>query len=333
MNQKIKNLYINYISKITNYYVPEYLIWSIDVEPIATCNLKCGFCQVPGWERARTTNPMKLETYKNVIDKFKYLKFVKIQGMGEPFLNRKIAEMVSYTTSKNIKSHINSNGVLLTEELSKRLIDAKLTELNISFDGGRKETYEKARDGANFEKVIKNIKTLVELKNENKAKLIIGMTCLISSPQILKELPDLIEICNYTGVESLHVKSRLKNWLKYDNNSYSFTVKNTDEYELYNEIRDNSIKLAKKSKLNFTIGNSDDLYSNDKPCEWPWRSVYVSTEGFIVPCCVNAMPETWEMGSINENSVGKIWNSKKYRNLRKQLISNDKPETCISCYK
>ena len=74
---------INHLSKITNYYVPTFLINSIDMEPIAACNLRCGFCQVPGWDRAKTTNPMKLETFMKIINKFSYLKHVKIQGMGE----------------------------------------------------------------------------------------------------------------------------------------------------------------------------------------------------------------------------------------------------------
>ena len=324
---------INHLSKITNYYVPTFLINSIDMEPIAACNLRCGFCQVPGWDRAKTTNPMKLETFMEIINKFRYLKHVKIQGMGEPLLNRKLQKMVEYASDKNIDTLINTNGVLLTEQLSNEFIDARLSHMCFSFDGGKKETYEIAREGAIYEKVVQNIKYLCQLRTKKESSLRIGITCLASNLDILKEVPDLINLSCEIGVDYLHVKARLKNWKKHKNNSYSFSVTCNDEYEEFNEIRNKSILLAKQKGIKFTIGDSEDQYSDKNPCQWPWRSVYISTEGFVVPCCVIAMPETWNMGSILNETIENIWNSKQYRLLRKSITSQKKPITCINCYK
>jgi radical SAM additional 4Fe4S-binding domain len=64
-----------------------------------------------------------------------------------------------------------------------------------------------------------------------------------------------------------------------------------------------------------------------------FKSLYVSTEGKIVPCCVLAMPETWCMGDLNEEKLEKIWNNKQYRDLRKKIALNQIPQTCINCYR
>ena len=88
----------------------------------------------------------------------------------------------------------------------------------------------------------------------------------------------------------------------------------------FNAIKMKSINLAREFNLNFSIGDSNDLFSNVNPCPWPWESLYVSTEGLIVPCCVIGMPETLNMGSIIEMNLAKIWNSKQYRNFRKKLF-------------
>ena len=69
--------------------------------------------------------------------------------------------MVEYASNKNIDTLINTNGVLLTEQLSNEFIDARLSSMCFSFDGGKKETYEIAREGAIYEKVVKNIKYLI----------------------------------------------------------------------------------------------------------------------------------------------------------------------------
>ncbi len=324
---------IKKISAIGGYYLPTFLINHIDIEPIATCDLKCGFCNVPGWDRARQTKPMTLEAFKSVIDKFRYLTHVKLQGNGEPLLNRFLPDMVKYASERSIKTTINSHGGLLTPALSREFLNAGLTTMNCSFDGASKETYEKARVNSDFDKVTNNIRTLCDLKSRMRSDLRVGLTCLVSNRRILEEVPRLVELSSDLGVDKLHVKGRLKHWEKAADNSYSFTITTNDSYDFYQDIKAQSTNLANQLGVKFTMGDSDNLFSDNAPCWWPWRSLYISTEGYVIPCCVNATPETWNMGSIFDKPLSGIWNSKEYRMLRKNLLSAEKPKTCVSCYK
>ncbi|MDC0038157.1 radical SAM protein [Gammaproteobacteria bacterium] len=320
------------VSSLFGYYLPTFLITHIDIEPIATCDLKCGFCNVPGWDRARKTKPLPLASFKKVIDSFPYVNRIKLQGMGEPLLNRNIPEMIAYASQKNIRTSIISHGGLLTPDLSARLINANLSSINFSFDGGTKETYEKVRVNANFEHTVTNIRDLRRLRDRHMTPLRIGLTCLISNPQILKEIPDLVELASDLQVDTLHIKARLKQWEELSDGGYTFRVTTNDEYSSFDRIKKEAIKLSKTLNLRLTIGDSEDLFTDENPCSWPWRSMYISTEGYVVPCCVNGMPETWNMGFIQDQPLSKIWNCREYRTLRKSLNSPHKPRTCIGCH-
>ena len=150
------NLFVKKVAPFSNYNLPLSMIQSIDVEPIAVCDLKCSFCQVPGWDRAKNTRAMSFRLFKSIIDQFPNLKLVKLQGMGEPFLNKNIIDMIKYSSNKKITSFITTHGGRLSKKLINEIIDSQLDVIDFSFDGATKKTYENARIGSDFSLVTKN---------------------------------------------------------------------------------------------------------------------------------------------------------------------------------
>ena len=65
---------------------------------------------------------------------------------------------------------LHTNGQMLNEKNSKRLIENGLKKLNISIDAVTKETYEKLRVGGSYEKLLKNVETFLKLKKQYNAK-------------------------------------------------------------------------------------------------------------------------------------------------------------------
>ena len=321
-----------------NYKIPISFITHIDLEPIAACNLKCSFCQVPGWQRAKSTSPLSLNLFNEILDQLPGLMTVKLQGMGEPFLNPRLAEMIKACSDRNLYTSITSNGTLLNKKKSQAILEAGLSDIVFSFDGAKKDTYEKARDGANFDMVRKNIKELTSIRDKNNYKTAIRMDCLASNQNIFEEIPELVHLSADLGVDRLHVKARLKVWenTSESNNEEHFNVKENiylDEMKNYKKVINLAKKNAETRNIKFTMGSlDDDIYSFENPCMWPWTSLYIGTDGKIVPCCVVGVPETWNMGDITVQSIDQIWNNESYLNLRKNLIKGDIPETCKPCY-
>jgi radical SAM protein with 4Fe4S-binding SPASM domain len=66
--------------------------------------------------------------------------------------------------------YFNTNGVLLSDPTIRALIDAGLDRISISFEGYTREVYEKYRVGAEFDRVVENIRRLREIREELGAK-------------------------------------------------------------------------------------------------------------------------------------------------------------------
>jgi pyrroloquinoline quinone biosynthesis protein E len=276
---------------------------------------------------------MDLPTFKKIIDQFPSLTHVKIQGMGEPLINKKLPDLIAYCTNKGITTTVISNGTLLTEAIGRKIIDAGLSEMWISFDGATKKTYESLRVGATFEKVLENISGLVEIKREKNSNIRIGMVCLVSSEQVLQEIPEYVQMAFSHGVKEVQLKKRVKHWKKSKNpNEYIVeSVSKVNEYQNFDMYFEEALIKSRHLGINLTMTQDSDFsYSN--PCFWPNNSVYISVEGKVVPCCTIGIPETWEMGDLMTDNIRNIWNNELYRALRKSLKNNNIPEICKTCY-
>jgi radical SAM protein with 4Fe4S-binding SPASM domain len=145
----------------------------LDIETTNACNLRCPMC-------ARTIliekgqfprrQFMPWDFYRNLIDQGADhgLYSVKLNYFGEPLLHPDVVEQVRYAKARGIIDvMMNTNATLLTEDLSRALLDAGLDKIFFSFDSHLKEEYEAIRVGANFEKTVENIKTFARIRNQN----------------------------------------------------------------------------------------------------------------------------------------------------------------------
>ncbi len=306
-------------------------IRNIDVEPIARCNLKCPFCQVPGWERADNTHAMDVNQFVEVINQFPRLEHIKLQGMGEPFINKNLPEMIGIASARNIATHVISNGTLLTEKLVSRILESGLTRITFSFDGARQETYESLRVGARYDKVIANMRLLCSEIKRADSKLKTQISCLASTEAVIEEIPALVELASDIGIDELCLRRRVKIWKKSDGVAFPEDRVEVSGFDRYDQLMEEAKDIAKKRG----VGLSTDPRSESaalNPCIWPWKSLYVSVEGKIVPCCVVASPDAWCMGDLTTDSLESIWNSQAYRKLRRQINLNKPPEICKTCY-
>ncbi len=137
------------------------------IDPTNACNLKCPKC--PNRLNRRKISVMSFEAFKKVIDEISdYLFSVGVFYMGEPFLNKDTFRMIKYAESKNIQTHLNSNMTLINEKNVDDLINSGLKYITMSIDGASQETYSKYRRGGDFNKLIKNIKLIIQKKKEHK---------------------------------------------------------------------------------------------------------------------------------------------------------------------
>jgi len=141
----------------------------LDIEVTNVCNLRCHFCEttISGFNYQKGF--ISKEHVEKIIDEGSNngLYGVKFNIRGEPLLHPLIDYFVKYAKEKGlIDVYFNTNAVLLTDDMVRKLIDAKLDRISISFEGYTKEIYEKNRIYSSYDLVLKNIENLQKVKKE-----------------------------------------------------------------------------------------------------------------------------------------------------------------------
>jgi len=134
------------------------------VEPTNRCNLECRTCIRNSWDEP--LGQMNDETFSRIIEglgAFRPVPSVFLGGFGEPLSHPGIVDMVGKAKEAGARVELITNGTLLSERMSRELIDAGLDMLWVSLDGSTPESYADVRLGAALPQVLHNLKAFGEL--------------------------------------------------------------------------------------------------------------------------------------------------------------------------
>jgi len=236
---------------------------------------------------------MDMDVYKNIIDQIQdYAAAVELLFAGESLLHKRIFEMIKYAKSKGIQVVISTNGVLLNKR-KKDLLDSGLDRLNIAFDGYNKQTFDKIRVGADFDKVLENtIDFLREKKRRKQANPLVVMTTLEVG---LDEYTDIDQQRDrfYSYFDGLPVDE----FINKQPNTWGGYFKDTSDFK-HQELNKNEFH----------------------PCSHLWTSLSIRWDGKVLPCCFDFFKE-YVVGDTNKSTIDEIWNSKKMLKLREAMIT------------
>jgi radical SAM protein with 4Fe4S-binding SPASM domain len=268
---------------------------SLTIESTAKCNLFCPMCL-----RERVYFPprnMDFPLFRKVIDEAgEFLEFAVPYGVGEPLLNPEIFDMIAYCRDAGIPTGISTNATLLTENSSRRLIEAGLDYIIFAFDGATRKTFETYRKGADFYKVRANIQTFLRVKNSMGSKIFCAVQ-MVALKENRGEAPALIRMWKVEGINEVRIKKD----------------------EVHNE--GSVIPEAAVSRPPMRHA-----------CYHLWRGpMYIHYDGTTFPCCY-IYPEH-SIGNIKRSSLREIWNSERMVRLREAHIRGDLREypECLKC--
>jgi radical SAM protein with 4Fe4S-binding SPASM domain len=266
----------------------------ITLESTAKCNLYCPMC--PRHIYTFDNENMSLELYRKIIQDCKdYVEFVWPYGIGEPMIHPNIFEMIRITREAGIRSGLSTNATLFDEKRIDQLLDSGLDYLILAFDGASKETYEKYRTGATFEKTRNNIQAFLRRKLERKAKIYVVLQMVLLRENI-REIEDYRKLWSIPGVDEVRFKR--------------------DEIQIEgSRIPDGELKGRRRN-----------------PCHLLWRGpLYVRYDGKAFPCCY--MYGSAPVGDLTNQSVMEVWNSPEMVKLREAHVSGDMKDypACQSC--
>jgi len=298
--------------------LPPLPVWLV-VEPCNFCNLRCPVCLTGSGRINRPNKVMTFEEFKKIVDQVKgYTKKILLFGWGEPFLNKDILRMVRYAVDSGIYNvRLSTNGMFLnSKELCVEIVKSGLRRLIISLDGLDQETLEKYRKGADFNKIIKGIKLLVEIRKllkSDKPELELQFLVMKHNEhqrEAMKKFAEELGVDVYME-KSLNIyrgsyfQEKAKEFLPQDLSRSRYTLDD-----------------SKKYKLKGTVPNT---------CHLIYQSAVINSNGTVIPCCYDLYSD-YVMGNAFEEKLKNIWKNKKYQTLRKRIRENRKSiPMCRAC--
>jgi len=274
------------------------------IEVSSACQLKCPLCPLGNGTLARPRQLMKMQTFKRIVDDIAdYIYHININGMGEPLLNENICEMIKYAKAKNIYVDLYTNLQIENQDVIEGLVHCDLDAILISCDGATKDIYEKYRINGDFDRLLNNIKVLVEKKkSRNSSKPQVNIQCILFEHNE-NQLPQMAELVKSLQADNLIIKRPFLFWGGQKDASV-FLPKN-EQVSMY---RRHEAKLRWQGKTK-------------SKCDLLWASSVILADGAVVPCCFDYEGKV-QLGNINQDSFTVIWNNQSYRNFRRQVQKN-----------
>lgn len=294
----------------------------LDFELNPSCNMKCPMCTwsvVESFGEGRQSW-MSFEDYKKIIDEVgDRVMSINLNHVNEPLIRKDLPDFVAYAVSKGIMEVMfNTNGMLLTEEMSRRLIEAGLTKLSVSIDAITQETYDKIRVGGNFQKILNNIEVFLRVREEMGADYPLLKVTFLRLTINEHELPAFLETwCD--RAELISIQNPV--------NPFDGSLGEQRDVELgLNRLPENPVGREAR-------GHVEVEYEKEaRRCPQPFQRMTVRVNGTVHPCC-NFRGVDLIMGNVFASGVEAVWNGESMKRLRGLQKSGryHENEVCRKC--
>jgi tungsten cofactor oxidoreducase radical SAM maturase len=332
------------------------LLKKIYVEPTSECNLNCRTCIRNSWDEP--VGSMEMTVYRKLLSDIREIKTLQAMafwGIGEPLVHPDIVEMVSLAHELGVRTELITNGLLLSRELAKGLIEAGLDTLVISVDGTTQTSYADIRTGGDLRLVQDNIRELNMLRAKMLRKIPEVGIEFVAIKSNIDQLPGLAQIARFMEASFIVVTNLLpctedmKDEILY---RLSAGVNSSAQRsQFFPELILPRIDLRSEYqiplfKLQSRIGRTELIRKEireDNYCPFIQEgSTAITWSGDVSPCIAlmhsyrcyvlgrEKFIKRYSMGNVAEKKMNNIWDKKEYREFRDRVIKFDF-SPCIQC--
>ncbi|MFQ5786984.1 MAG: radical SAM protein [Thermodesulfobacteriota bacterium] len=323
------------------------------------CNLSCDYC----WQREEAgrksestktrKHELSTEEWVKIVKSVPKFSFIGLTG-GEPLLHPGFNQIVQNISLLNPFT-VNTNGILLTDEIIENLIDCKVSNVSISIDGFS-DVHDVSRKKVGlFNTIVERIKRLNELKEKKRVKRSSLTIKTVLLDPLVEKLDEFYRFCDEKlKADCLNISiMKTTQHVQFDFRVYeelsdvvSVGEPSCDKYdqietipEVLSKLLEDSQKRRCKVQLYPRMYNSssiDYLFQKKgknifEPCYLPWNMNVILADGSIIPCL------SIKIGNIRHQDydVKQISRLKKYQEfLGWRLTMNrakNSPSVCNMC--
>lgn len=321
------------------------------------CDLECVMCPLSvASYRASLKGPgfMSLATLRQLDPILPTLVRVLAFGLGEPLLNPDFMAILRHIRRLNPTAHISAstNATRLDAATARAVVEEELiTDLQISIDGARRQTFEAVRVHADHAATLRALDHLLAARARSS-----GPDRLIVKTEMVVMKPTAGEVLEYVrqmaarGVDHIVLDSPKGPLVG------NLVITDPDEMlRVYEQVQEAHVLLRGQGTVlsgplmeelrcwhvqSGRPGSVPDwgedpcaelsgiMPVDTSPCSVPWESCSLAASGATRVCCNNYN----SMGSVASDTFESIWRqSPSYQQLRTELAGKKPGEACRAC--
>lgn len=267
------------------------------------CNYTCKMCPQTDGRGKNWLKKMSLYKFEDAVAQCAEagLNVVNLEGSGEPTMNRDLAKYIEIVKKYNAKAFMFSNGMRMSGDFMKGVIDAGADFFRFSIIGYNNELYKKWMNSPHFNKVIRNLHETQEYVTNS------GSECQIATYHLIL-----------------------------DNQNIDYE---RDQYRKIVDSAGVSTEIWKMHNWSGVYSPEYNRKGDTRTCGRPFSPDVViraggigGATGAIHPCCqVLGRDDDAVLGHLSTNTLEEIWYGDPYNKLRKDHEMGDWPSYCEGC--
>lgn len=196
----------------------EVATWPFEIQfsPEHRCNLRCIQCGstinrnhgiVPLMDRKLPVRAY--ERFRKLDAALPSLEWLSLTGSGEPLISPDLPAILAHARTSGCAIAFNTNGTLWTQERADMVVDLGVDEIRFSIDGATRETFERIRVNAKFDKVCDAVRMLVATKARKGAKRPRVTFSSNLMRMSIEELPAIVDLAAALGAETVYANNTI----------------------------------------------------------------------------------------------------------------------------
>jgi len=263
------------------------------IDPSSACNLRCTFCPTGYTKLIQSTGRfhgyMNVELFEKIINDLEEfggnIKTLRLYKEGDPLVNPHFPELIKISKkSKKIgRIDTTTNGLLLTRDLSERIINSGIDQINISINGVTSEQYERlTKVSVDFKKLVSEIKYLHSI----------------------------------SGACEIYVKGIEENLSVNERKIFYETFSEISDRIFLEHLQPNWPNFKfKDDHIDYSVGLYGQPLLDRDVCPYIFYIMVINSDG-TVSACVQDWSHELIVGDVRNESVRHVWHASKLKELQ-----------------
>lgn len=255
-------------------------------------------------------------------------RWVILEG-GEVLLRGELLQVIDILRRNDVKVYLISNGMLLDRQTARKLADLDVN-LMISIDGADKESYERTRKGASFDRLKQSVALAAEYRILDSCPVTIGK-------HNHRQIGELFRFAREIGYEKITILG-LKPCKDYGEHALSsgeyealffsiIQLQKTHEMDVY--VDEPFFKpFLKKRNIRFSTDAENGIVVPEISRCIFGEYMFIETNGDVKPCTFAPVV----LGNVGEQPLGEIWAKMQHSEFVREITDlSNRESPCSEC--